>query len=115
MVETMCSQVTTAVECPVIGEHQEPGFKGALVGLELFGRTEYVQEHLLHRIFCFRIFAKNSVGNSKYERTVTLEEDGQSVRLICEQICSKLFVGRNAKSQISNEGPANGRTYNLWV
>jgi len=107
--------MTMAVECPVVSEHQKPGFKRTLRWIELLGGTEHVYEHVLQRIFRFRIVAQGSACNSKYERTVPLEKDRQCVRLICEEIGDQLFVGLQAKSHISNNRVANGRCYDSWL
>ena len=53
--------------------------------------------------------------NSKYECAVAFEEDGQGIGLVCKKVCNQLFVGLQAKSQVSNKRGADGRRYNCWL
>ena len=48
--------------------------------------------------------ANNPACDSKYECTITLEEDGQGVRFISLEICRTLYVGLQAESHISVAG-----------
>lgn len=48
--------------------------------------------------------ANNPACDTKYECTITLEEDGQAVRLIYLEICRTLYVGLQTESDISVAG-----------
>src|SRR5579864_3760986 len=93
----VCLEMGSSIKASVVSILKEPGGKSATTGIELFCRSEDVQENPLHGLFRLAVIPQYGSGRVEHQCAVPFEQDCQGVvtsraqRLhkICIRECSK--------------------------
>jgi hypothetical protein len=90
--KSLRDQSTTAIENPLVREHEKPRLELSFFRIELLDRPKDIKKDLLDCIFGVRAIAQDASCYSEQAWAVPFEQHRQSVRVPALQLLDQCFV-----------------------
>src|ERR1035441_10114586 len=92
-----------SIDAAVVSVLKQPSFEGSAIGVELVDRPEYIQEHLLDRLFCFPVIVEDCAGDPEDLSAVSFTQHRQGIVAAHAQRRHEIFVTKALKARGGEE------------